>query len=166
MLFCLKWGDTVGLRAVELSMAASIEKDISEISCDMNPRRRLSSASFGSDAGYPAELLMTFRDTADQPQLDILQYKYQLHPPAGDAVVQLVRPSGCQAGARQAAVVVTLSSRTVGALFSNLTGEYPSSPPPSTSTFRCQFCEDTPLRLRVGGVRCSSTLRLASWPIG
>lgn len=94
--------------------------------------------------------------------LSLIFYGYSIScilPPPADAVVQL---SGCQARARQA--VVTLSFRLIGALFSNLPGECESSrlpsPPP---TFWLEFFEDTP---PFGGVRCSSTLRQASWPIG
>lgn len=95
-------------------------------------------AGFGIDTEYPTELLMTFTDTAHPPSVYSLLKQtlfatpgiILLPPAAGDAVAQLVWPSGCQV---ESIVVTSSSGQLVPCLVTWQGNIYPPPPPPPPS---------------------------------
>lgn len=150
----------LGVRAVQLSVVDQSTTDISETSCDTCFDNHCE-CWFWKWYRIPNRAAHDFHDwhsrlVNSNKQLHFSQYRY--HPLAscswrccGSACLAL-RSSGRE-------YCCYLITRTVGALFGNLTGEYLSSATP-TLHLLLSIIKDTPLRLRVSGVRFNSTLKL------
>lgn len=158
-VFC----NRLGVRAVELSVVGQSETDISETSCD-TCLDNLCECWFWNWYRIPNRAAHDFRwhgtSTLSLQFIKINSFIFIFHstgiillpPAARDAAAQLVWPSGCQA---ESIVVTSSSGELVPCLVTWQGNIYPPPPHLPLSIFT-----DTPLRLRVSGVRLNSTLKL------